>query len=210
MPKIQPFEKNVTRYEEWFEKNSLAYAAELRAIRALLPQAGDGVEIGVGTGRFAAPLGIKIGVEPARAMAEEARRRGIEVLEGVAEALPLADNQFDFALMVTTICFVDDVGKAFREAYRILKPGGCLILGFVDRESLLGKIYERNKEANVFYREARFYSVEELLSHLRRAGFKDFAFTQTIFHELKQIEEKEPVLDGYGQGSFVVVRAVKG
>jgi hypothetical protein len=52
----------------------------------MLPEGGTGIEIGVGTGRFAAPLGIKVGVEPARAMGEIARReRGIEVVAGVLE-----------------------------------------------------------------------------------------------------------------------------
>jgi SAM-dependent methyltransferase len=51
----------------------------------------SGVEIGVGTGLFAVPLGILIGVEPSPRMAELARYRGIEVLENVAEELPFAD-----------------------------------------------------------------------------------------------------------------------
>jgi hypothetical protein len=48
-------------------------------VRSLLPAGGYGVEIGVGTGRFAVSLGIAVGVEPSPAMAELARRRGIEV-----------------------------------------------------------------------------------------------------------------------------------
>ncbi len=47
--------------------------AELAAVESLWPATGQGLEIGVGTGRFAVPLGIKIGVEPARAMAEIAK-----------------------------------------------------------------------------------------------------------------------------------------
>ncbi len=68
MAKIEPFEKHETRYEEWFEKNIFAFESELQAIRYLLPKKGTGVEIGVGTGRFAVPLAIKIGVEPSKAM----------------------------------------------------------------------------------------------------------------------------------------------
>ena len=54
-------------------------------------------------------------------MAELARQRGVEVIEGVAEALPFAEETFDFILMVTVDCFLDDVTQAFREANRVLK-----------------------------------------------------------------------------------------
>ena len=43
-------------------------------------------------------------------------RKGIELVNGVAEALPSADLKFDFALMVTTICFLDNIKAAFLEA----------------------------------------------------------------------------------------------
>ena len=167
------------------------------------------MEIGIGTGRFAAPLGIKVGVEPAQAMRKVAQERGLKVIEGVAEALPFKDQQFDFALMVTTLCFVDDVERAFQEARRVIKPGGCFINGFVDRNSVLGKIYQRYKDHNVFYKVAEFYSVDEVVSHLEKAGFQDFTFTQTIFHKLDEITEAEPVKKGYGEGAFVVVRGIK-
>lgn len=209
MPKTEPFEKFTGRYEAWFERHGYAYLSELEAVRKLLPKEGNGAEIGVGTGRFAEPLGIKLGVEPSKAMAEIARRRGIEVIEGVAESLPFSDESLDYLLMVTTICFVDDPEKALREAYRVLKPGGALIIGFVDRNSPIGQEYERNKENSVFYREARFFSTDELLELLRKVGFRKFEIVQTLFHRLDEIKEVEPVKPGYGEGSFVVIKAVK-
>ncbi len=209
MPKTEPFEKFRERYEAWFERHEYAYLSELEAVRKLLPKEGNGAEIGIGTGRFAAPLGIKLGVEPSKAMAEIARERSIEVIEGVAENLPFPNESLDYLLMVTTICFVDDPEKALREAYRVLKPGGALIIGFVDRNSPIGQEYERNKENSVFYREARFFSTDELLELLKRVGFKKFEIVQTLFHRLDEINSVEPVKPGYGEGSFVVIKAVK-
>jgi hypothetical protein len=109
----QAFEQHVDRYDEWFERNRAVYESELRAVASLLPRHGVGIEIGVGTGRFAARLGIAVGVEPSAAMGAVARRRGIEVIQAVAECLPLADATFDVALMVTTLCFLDDARWRF-------------------------------------------------------------------------------------------------
>jgi len=209
MPKVEPFERHRDRYENWFERHRYAYLSELEAVRRLLPEDGKGAEIGVGTGRFAQPLGIKLGVEPSGAMAEVARKRGIDVIEGVAENLPFPDESLDYLLMVTTICFVDDPERALREAYRVLKPEGALIIGFVDRNSPIGKYYEEHREESVFYRDARFFSTEELLELLRKVGFRRFEIVQTLFHRLDEVKGLEPVKPGYGEGSFVVIKAVK-
>jgi len=209
MPKVEPFERHKAKYEEWFEKNVFAYKSELQAIRYLLPKRGTGVEIGVGTGRFAAPLGIRVGVEPSKAMREVAQKRGIEVIDGLAEALPFEDCLFDFALMVTTICFVDDIEASFKEAFRVIKPAGFFINGFVDRKSSLGKFYQKHRAKNVFYKIATFYSVDELIFYLKKTGFQNLAFTQTIFHTLEEIKEGEAIKEGYGEGSFVVVKGMK-
>ncbi len=191
MPRIKSFEPNVDRYEAWFEHHQLAYESELRAIRMLLPQSGEGLEVGVGTGRFAAPLGV--GVEPSPAMGQLASERGIEVRFGVGENLPCEDSSFDFVLLVTTICFLDDVPSAFAEAYRVLKSGGYILIGFVDRESPLGKVYESRKQENVFYRDATFLSADEVLTHLKQTGFCDFVFLQTIFQNLEEMKEVDSV-----------------
>ena len=172
-----------------------------------MPEDKYGVEIGVGTGRFAVPLNIKVGVDPSPKLAEIARRKGITVYENSAEALPFSDSIFDFALMVTVICFVDDIEKAFEESYRILKRDGFLIVCFIDRNSHLGKEYQERKAESRFYKETKFYSVEELVSYLRKTGFSDFKFRQTIFDQRK--DELQPVKESYGEGSFVVIKSAK-
>ena len=209
LAKIQPFEKFTKRYDEWFEKHKYAYLSELNALKKALPPFKKGVEVGVGTGRFAKPLGIQYGVEPSEKMAEIARKRGIKVVNRVAENLPFCDESFDLVLMVTTICFVDDLEKSFKEAYRVLKKGGYILIGFIDKNSPLGNYYQQIKEKNPFYKDAVFYSTEEILDMLKKVGFKNFKIYQTIFHKLDEINSIEPVKEGYGEGSFVVILAQK-
>jgi len=210
MAKTGAFDNFTDRYDRWFDDNRWAYQSELRAVKKCIPQTGEGFEIGVGSGRFAVPLGITCGVEPSGKMRVLAQRRGVEVVDAQAEKLPFDDLSFSFALMVTTICFLDDVEAAFKEAYRVLRPEGKLIIGFVDKESTLGRTYQGRKEHSLFYKEATFYSVEEVLVWLKKVGFKDFEFYQTLFGDLKEIREVEPVKQGYGEGAFVVVSALKG
>ncbi len=206
-PRITPFEHHSREYEAWFTAHETAWKAELAAVRALLPEDGRRLEVGVGSGRFAGPLGIRLGVEPAPAMAALARDRGIEVIDARGEQLPFGQASIDAVLMVTTICFLADVDAALAEIRRVLVPGGCVVIGFVDRESELGRAYERHKAENAFYREARFFSTEEVTEHLRRAGFADLEYRQALFQGL-DVPEIE-VRPGHGEGAFVVIRAQK-
>jgi len=207
--KIQPFKENLDQYEDWFEKNYWVYQSELQAIRGQLPKKENGIEIGVGSGRFAGPLGINLGVEPSPKMRELAKARGIEVVDAEGENLPFNDSQFDFVLMVTTICFLNDIEKTFREIYRVLKPSGHLIIGFIDKKSSLGRIYQKHKDESEFYKIATFYSVDEVVLYLKNTGFSRLVFKQTLFKNLKEIKDIEPIKNGYGEGSFVVINARK-
>jgi len=210
LPKTEPFEKHFDQYEDWFVQNRYAYQSEIKAIQPHLPARGTGLEIGVGSGLFAEPFGILYGVEPSVTMRKQALKRGVKnVVDGVAEKLPFDNHFFDFALMVTTICFLDDLKQAFWEAWRVIKPDGKLIIGFVDKNSSLGKSYEQYKDENVFYRDAIFFSVDEVAGFLNQAHFYGLKYTQTIFQMLDEIKEPEKVKEGYGEGSFVVISGIK-
>lgn len=131
------------------------------------------------------------------------------MLDAVAENLPYPDKSKDFAVMITTICFVDNIYKAFQENYRILKPKGSLIIGFVDKNSSLGQKYLEDKNQSIFYKEAKFYSTEELYKIFSNIGFTVKSTYQTVFGNLNQINTVQKPLTGYGQGSFVVIKATK-
>ncbi len=207
MPRTAPFELHHRRYDEWFVRHAAAYYSELLAVRALLPWRGRGLAIGVGTGRFAAPLGVQVGIDPAREMLAYATNRGISTVQAVAEALPFPASSFDYALSVTTICFVDDATAMLTEAYRVLKPGGELVIGFIDRSSDLGQHYLAHQAENVFYREATFYSAAEVERLLHDTGFSETVWVQTLSKPLDETHDIEPLHAGYGNGAFVVVKA---
>jgi len=209
MAKTKPFDEHSEDYEKWFETNKYAYLSEIKALDHFIPEHGKGIEIGIGSGLFAQPLGIKNGIDPSPRMQKLARERGLSVYNGIAENVPLENNTFDYALFVTTICFVDDIEKSLKEVKRILKPTGRIIIGFVDKNSRIGKIYQANKEFSTFYKEANFYSSEEVKAYLQNKGFRNIEFVQTLFGELKSITEVQDFRQGYGEGSFVVVKAEK-
>jgi len=131
------------------------------------------------------------------------------VINGVAEYLPFKDNIFQTVLLVTTICFVDDSKKTIFEANRILKKNGQLIIAFVDKDSELGKIYQKNKEKSKFYNEAVFYSTVEILELLRNQNFQNIDIIQTVFGNYKEIKTVQKFKYNFGEGNFVVIKAEK-
>ena len=111
--------------------------------------------------------------------------------------------------MVTTICFIDDIYKSFQEVHRILKDDGHFIIGFVDKNSPVGKFYLEHKDENVFYKDAIFWGTEELYEILEDTGFKLNNTYQTVFGKIEEINKVQKVSVGYGQGGFVVIKAQK-
>lgn len=207
MVRIESFKKYFKEYDEWFDKNQNIYLAELYALKSLVPSNKFGIDIGVGTGRFALPLNIKLAIEPSGKMAEISKKLGIQVYKGVAENLPFKKKIFDFIIFVTTICFVDNLEKTFTEAYRVLKNNGFIIVGFIDKESKLGKKYQLKKIKSKFYKEANFFSVKEVIDILRKTKFKDMTIKQTVF--TNKNDKFDNIDDGYGKGSFVIIKANK-
>lgn len=203
---VSIFDQFAKKYDEWFDVHPHIFQTEVNALKKLMPQKGIGIEIGVGSGRFASALNIHYGIEPAPAMRAIAASRGIDVLNGKAESIPFPDNYFDFVLLVTTLCFVRAPRAALCEANRILKSDGKLIIGMIDRNSKLGQTYESSKMKNPFYQYAHFYSVNEVLELLKQAGFGATKIVQTLF-SLLDIQAIEPIKNGYGEGGFVVISA---
>ncbi|NIW00119.1 methyltransferase domain-containing protein, partial [Candidatus Saccharibacteria bacterium] len=167
MNNVQIFDELAAEYDQWFDEHPLAYQSELQALRRYIPAKGKGIEIGVGSGKFAKPLGIAVGIEPAEGMAELAKQRGIKVFKATAEDLPFRDETHDFVLFVTTLCFVDNPWRSLREAHRILKPSGSIIIGMIDRDSPRGQAYFSMKKESPFYQYAQSYSAREVLQLVR-------------------------------------------
>ncbi len=204
--RISVFDRYAVEYDRWFDSHPEVFKSELNALRRFISEQDFfSLEVGVGTGRFAQHLGIKIGVEPAIKMAEIAKRRGIEVVAAVAENLPFSDSCFELVLMNTVLCFLDDPEIAIKEAKRVLKPKGKLLIGIIDKNSFLGRLYDLKRGR--FYEYAKFYSVSDVIFLLKRAKFSNIKICQTIFRKPSEIDKIEPVIEGWGKGGFVAICA---
>ena len=134
----------------------MAYLSELEAVKKLIPKKGVGLEIGVGTGRFAEPLGIDVGVDVSEKMIHIAKQRGVDARLGDGENLQFPSNTFDYVVIIVTICFVKSPLNVLKETARVLKPNGNVIIGIIDKNSFLGEYYQKEKKS-VFYKYATFF-----------------------------------------------------
>jgi len=206
-----PFETRPCEYDAWYDENENVYRSEVLAIRKLLPQKkGLWVEIGVGSGRFASKLGIDIGIEPADGIAKLARKRGVKVKKGRAEEVPLPDGSAAAAFLITSLCFIADMKRAFAEVNRLLVPGGTVIVAFVPRDSRLGELYAKSASQDLFLRHAYLRTREEILNGLEAAGLRIERCVHTLTGDPAGANERiEGPSEGCAGGSFVVVRAIK-
>jgi hydroxymethylpyrimidine/phosphomethylpyrimidine kinase len=222
--KRSAFEEEAEDFDAWFDKNRVIFESELLAEKHFLANPESAVSIGVGSGLFASRLGIKYGVEPAEGMAELARRRGLEVKSGTAEDVPYPDGRFDTVLLSTILSYVKDPHKAVSEAFRILKPGGHVVVSFLTREGSYAMMYDLaylrgRHDPQIspeypypvkFIRGTHWRSTGEVTALLERAGFVELEYVQTLTtHPRYTNDEVEEPSPGYKTGDFIVVRGKK-
>lgn len=98
------------------------------------------LEIGCGTGlllsRVAELADEAVGVDLSPGMLSVARERGLSVVEGSATELPFEDASFDLAYSFKVLAHVEPIDVALREAARVVRPGGHVIVDVYNRWSL--------------------------------------------------------------------------
>ncbi|GAA0586120.1 bifunctional demethylmenaquinone methyltransferase/2-methoxy-6-polyprenyl-1,4-benzoquinol methylase UbiE [Craurococcus roseus] len=114
----------------WYRRQALRRAGLAPGQRVL--------DVAVGTGLVAAEAvrvlgdpGAVTGLDLSEGMLAEARRRlpgGARLVQARAEALPVADGSVDFLSMGYALRHVSDLGVAFAEYQRVLRPGGRVLL----------------------------------------------------------------------------------
>lgn len=204
------FNARAEQYDQWFYEHAALYRAELTAVAELLgpvqatagPEA-EGLEIGVGTGRFAAPLGISHGLEPAPRMAQLARARGIDVVPGFAEDLPFDTGRFAYTAFLTSLCFVTAPARALREARRVTVGGGAVLVAYLNRAGPAGQELAARQAEDPYYCHAHLMTTRELEALLREAGF-----TPEDSRQVLAGPDGSPVVrPGAEEGLFCVLRA---
>jgi ubiquinone/menaquinone biosynthesis C-methylase UbiE len=102
---------------------------------------------------------------------------------GTGENLPFASTSFDAVLIVTVLCFLRNPQDLIREAYRVLRTGGRLIVGELGRYSIWAISRQiRGFLGNPVWRRARFYSAKELQGMLKLGGFEQSVVRGAVFY----------------------------
>jgi ubiquinone/menaquinone biosynthesis C-methylase UbiE len=202
---IDHFNRTWQDFDKWFDGHQALYQSELAALKMAV-SLGAGLEIGVGTGRFAAPLGVRFGLDPAINMLRAAKKRGISVVQGVGESLPFKGESFDFVQIVFVIEFVDHLFLFLNEAARTLKKNGALILGFIDKDSRWGRYYARDPSHRVHFHPP---PAKEIIAILKRIGMEFQEAFQTLYQPPPDISFQEKPRRGFGEGGFVVFKAIR-
>jgi len=92
------------------------------------------LDVGCGEGRFVRRLGALgltgIGLDPVETLVATARERDPlgDYRVGRGEALPFGDGEFDLVVFYLSLCDIPDLPAAIREATRVLRPGGTVLV----------------------------------------------------------------------------------
>jgi ubiquinone/menaquinone biosynthesis C-methylase UbiE len=176
---------------------TLGHAGMLRDITVANAQLKPGehiLDVGCGTGGVTLPAkqrvgknGIAAGIDPAPEMIAVARqkasRKGLEIdfRVGVIEALPYPDASFD---VVTSSLMMhhlpqDVQARGLAEVYRVLKPGGRLLIA--DMLRLSASLHDRLFSFLTLHGSRQRFGIQDLPDEIKTAGFENVRLLDKSF-----------------------------
>ncbi len=208
------FDRFAKEYDAWYdsEMGRPLYEREVLCLRPLVSELQPPLlEIGVGTGRFAARFPGVIGLDPAIGALRITSKRGVPSVLGAGEKLPFKNESFGGVLIILTLCYIEKPIEVLRESWRVLRKSGCLILGTIPADSYWGAFYLHKKKAgNPFFEKANFFTVEETQKMLKRAGFRIEKIRSTLLQISGEKSVVEEPSDTYEKtAGFICISARK-
>lgn len=228
------FDTYANKYDAWFMENELLFKSELALVAHFLKNPGRAFSVGCGSGLFEYFLkkdyGIEVkeGLEPSEAMADIARKRGMEVKVAPIEESSLGSGMYDTILFNGTPSYISDLHAAFEKAFYALKEGGQIVVLDVPKEGSFALLYNLAKTVGSwddmmfdgvkpkavypieFVKDANWRTTQEKIDLMKQSGFKGFRFAQTLTgHPLYADNQFEIPREGYQSGDYVAICANK-
>ena len=209
------------RYDQWFKSpiGELIKEFESQLILEMLrPQHGEKVlDAGCGTGIFtldvlsagASTVGLELSLPMLRRAGRKLEGHPFHMVRGDMRDLPFADNMFDKAISVTAIEFIEDARGAVSELFRVIKPGGCIVVATLNSLSPWASRREtEGKKGHPIFKQAFFRSPDDMRTLSQVEGI-----IKTAIHfqkndapgQAKKIE-KGGQAKGLDSGAFLVAR----
>ncbi len=197
------YDDAANRYDTWMplaEKLFLAGGREWVASGAR----GRTLEVAIGTGRNLPyyPRDVELaGVDVSSAMLDIARRRArelgreVDLRVGDAHLLEFADRSFDTVVFTLALCTIPADRRAVAEAWRVLRPGGCLrMLEHVRSPVLAVRMGQRVLEP-LFLRLASDHLLREPLEHVEVERFEIECLRRSSWGIVERLAARKLVID---------------
>lgn len=157
------FDKQADSYDAWYDTPMGKFIDEVEtqlAFSMFKPEPSMKVlDVGCGTGNFSVKLaqqgcqitGIDISAEMLKIAREKARQNPVLVMEFKVmdfNQLDFDDESFDAAFSMTAFEFAQDPAHGYGEMFRVLKPGGQLLIGVIGKDGDWGQYYLKKAQSN--------------------------------------------------------------
>lgn len=209
-------------YDKWYEtpRGSFIDAVETRAAFSLFsPPPGINVlDAGCGTGNFSIKLanqGYQVtGIDISEDMLKIARHKVASTQLNITfrkmdmNNLDFPDNSFQAVFSMSAFEFIKDPERAYQELYRVVEPGGLILIGTINRDSPWGEAYMETaaKDKNSVFNYAYFKTMEELksLDYKNLLNSKECLFIPPEAAETDFTWEKEQFYSALNRGGFII------
>lgn len=192
------FEKIATEYDDYYKTDMGRQidVVEKRLVRSFLKkiEEREALEIGCGTGHwtmFFSDNGFQItGVDMAQGMLNKAIEKeipGSMFMQMDAENLQFPSESIKNIFTIATAEFTGNQQKFFDEIFRVLKRGGCFLIGALNEDSMMGA----TKDEDPVFKNASFFTEEKLYRFLTRFGHAEIKGCALISEEGEILDRNE-------------------
>lgn len=188
---------NPARYDAWYETplGEAAHRLEKDLIFSLanVKKGDKALDAGCGTGNYSIELskkgaittGLDNSPELLALAVAKSKKEGLAINFIQADALAMSalpDGYFDLVLSIGMLCFVKEREKSLVEMRRVLRPGGRLVVGVLNKRSPWAVLRRlKGLYSETIYKKADFISPAQLEESLKKAGFEVKELKTSVF-----------------------------